>query len=524
MGLDDGTARRRRPLEEEVAARTRTRTSASTPPRCQVSPKVVPKGRSKSPNRRSKPKSVTTTTCTSTWLSRQREAFGTPFLVCCCVVYFAQGFRSLAGLSAQFFLKDTAGLEPAAMQSLLSTVSLPWSLKPLYGLASDAFPVSGRHRKPYLVLAAIVGVVSWLGLAAVSSGDASASGVPLRLITALLWLSNFSTALSDVIVDAMVAERAGEAARSAARAAGNADDSDGAVAAAGTEGENALQSLCWGSLAVGGLTGSGLGMAASSVPTTTIFALCASCPALVLLASRALVEEPAPAGRATTTGVRAMRRQLGSMYDALRTPAIYLPLLFFFLQGAIVPSCSQAMYFFAADVLGFSQSFMAAQGLAAYLFLLLGTWFYTRFIQGASFVRIFALCQVATVVTSMLDVLLASRASARLGIPDHVFVLGADAIATVLDRVSAQPFFVIAARLCPVGCEATLYAFFMSTSNFSRACSEALGAAIMPLFGVQKGKYDGLTSLLMLRAGCTLLPLALIRPLLGGRAGVDKLQ
>ena len=41
-----------------------------------------------------KPTSVATT-----WFGRQREAFGLPFLGCICVVYFAQGFKSLSSLS-----------------------------------------------------------------------------------------------------------------------------------------------------------------------------------------------------------------------------------------------------------------------------------------------------------------------------------------------------------------------------------------------------------------------------------------
>ena len=172
------------------------------------------------------------------WLSRQRATFGLPFLVCICGVYFAQGFRSLSGLSTQFWLKDGLGLGPDAIQSLLVTSSLPWSFKPLYGVISDAFPIFGAHRKPYLLAAAAVGLVSWICLAAVAAthdGD-SAADIPSWLLLAPMVLSNFSTALSDVIVDAMVAERCGEAAR-AAVAAGEADDAD----ATGTESENALQ-------------------------------------------------------------------------------------------------------------------------------------------------------------------------------------------------------------------------------------------------------------------------------------------
>ena len=34
-----------------------------------------------------------------------------------------------------------------------AVVFLPWSLKPLYGWVSDKFPLCGRHRKPYIVVA-----------------------------------------------------------------------------------------------------------------------------------------------------------------------------------------------------------------------------------------------------------------------------------------------------------------------------------------------------------------------------------
>ena len=84
-----------------------------------------------------------------------------------------------------------------------------------------------------------------------------------------------------------------------------------------------------------------------------------------------------------------------------------------------------------------------------------------------------------------------------------------------------QPFLVIAARLCPPGCEAALYAFFMSTYNFGNTLSGAFGSALTPLFGIEKGKYERLPQLLLVRAACTLLPLALLRPLLGG---VDRLK
>jgi len=295
-----------------------------------------------------------------------------------------------------------------------------------------------------------------------------------------------------------------------AQAAAAGGDGD----AAGTEGENALQSLCWSSLAVGGLTGSGLGMAAaSSLSVSSVFLLSAVCPGLVLLASRALSEAP-PAEAPTASGLAAVRQQLGQLVSALRTPSIHRPLLFFLLQAALVPSVGQPLLYFLLDELHFSKEFISLQSVFAYVFLLVGSLVYTRFVEGVGFVRLFLGCQLAQAALSLLDVLLVSRRT--LGVPDHLFVLGTDALGTVLSRMTMQPFLVIAARLCPEGCEATLYACFMSTYNFGNTLSGAFGAAIIPYFGVEKGHYEGLTSLLLVRSACMLVPLPLIKPLLGG--------
>ena len=41
----------------------------------------------------------------ASWIQRQQQTFGWPLLVCCCSVYFAQGFRSLAHMSTQLCYK-----------------------------------------------------------------------------------------------------------------------------------------------------------------------------------------------------------------------------------------------------------------------------------------------------------------------------------------------------------------------------------------------------------------------------------
>ena len=62
---------------------------------------------------------------------------GRSLLVVVATVYFAQGFKSIAGMAFSMHMKDTLGLDPSVAQGLTATMGLPWALKPFYGLLSD---------------------------------------------------------------------------------------------------------------------------------------------------------------------------------------------------------------------------------------------------------------------------------------------------------------------------------------------------------------------------------------------------
>jgi hypothetical protein len=66
----------------------------------------------------------------------------------------------------------------------------------------------------------------------------------------------------------------------------------------------------------------------------------------------------------------------------------------------------------------------------------------------------------------MLDLLLVTRVNLRLGIPDHIFVLGDEAVSRAFKRLCMMPVYVLAARIVPPGIEGTVFALLMSASNF----------------------------------------------------------
>ncbi len=91
----------------------------------------------------------------------------TPELVAILLVYFVQGILGLARLAVSFFLKDNLALSPAEVSALMGIVAIPWMIKPLFGFISDGVPILGYRRRPYLILAGLLGTASWVALATV---------------------------------------------------------------------------------------------------------------------------------------------------------------------------------------------------------------------------------------------------------------------------------------------------------------------------------------------------------------------
>jgi hypothetical protein len=73
-------------------------------------------------------------------------------------------------------------------------------------------------------------------------------------------------------------------------------------------------------------------------------------------------------------------------------------------------------------------------------------------------------------------------------------------------QVSFMPILVLAARLCPEGVEATLFATLMSISNGGSFVGSALGAGLTGMLGVTSTDFSSLFPLVLLCNMSTLLP------------------
>ena len=70
--------------------------------------------------------------------------------------YFNQGTKVLVYLASSDLFKSVYKLDPGDVQTIQAFTFLPWSLKIVYGLISDNFPIYGSRRKSYLLIGALL--------------------------------------------------------------------------------------------------------------------------------------------------------------------------------------------------------------------------------------------------------------------------------------------------------------------------------------------------------------------------------
>ncbi|XP_020235246.1 folate-biopterin transporter 1, chloroplastic isoform X2 [Cajanus cajan] len=422
-----------------------------------------------------------------------------PDNVAVAMVYFVQGVLGLARLAVNFYLKDDLHLDPAEAAVITGLSALPWLIKPLYGFISDSVPLFGYRRRSYLVLSGLLGALSWSLMATFVDSKYSAGFCIL--------LGSLSVAFSDVVVDSMVVERA----------RGESQSTSGS-----------LQSLCWGSSAFGGIVSSYFsGSLLDLYGVRFVFGITALLPLITSVVAVLVNEQPmfgiARGQNLFSVGpefLESSKRSIIQLWGSVRQPSVFLPTLFIFLWQS-TPQSDSAMFYFTTNSLGFTPEFLGRVKLVTSIASLLGVGIYNGFLKNVPLRKIFFATTLLGSALGMTQVFLITGLNRKFGISDEWFAIGDSLILTVLSQASFMPVLVLAARLCPEGMEATLFATLMSVSNGGSVVGGLFGAGLTQLFGITKDRFDNLAALIILCNLSSLLPLPLLGLLPGNNPDVN---
>jgi len=389
------------------------------------------------------------------------------------LAYFAQGLGQAGGLINQplnFYLKTGLGLGAADVSDYLAILSIPWMIKPLYGLISDYVPLLGYRRRTWLMLVNIIAAMGFLWLTGL---------LDVGTIVIALVLTAFGTAFSDVIIDALVVEngnRTGQTAR--------------------------FQGMQWIAFRVAAilsaLTGGYLASIFEPASALHVAATITMLAPIAVMTMAYLVVREQPAQMDITE----MRATTRSTLAALKSPTLHISAAFIALW-CFSPAFGTPMYYHMTDVLHFEQQYIGQLTALTSVGGLIGAIAYTRFLANKT-VIFRATFAVTAAACAMLSFHLIAQPNEYVGQIAPVL----NVISGALMQIGLLNVLVIAALACPPRAEAFVFATMMSLYNGMEQLSAVIGSRL----------YDNvfdhqLEPLLWVAAGSILLCLLLV-PLL----------
>jgi len=121
------------------------------------------------------------------------------------LVYFAYGALGIIDVTRDMWIKEHLTLSPAELAGIGVWLSLPWTMKMVFGQLVDSVPLWGSQRRAYILIGAAFTAAGMLTLAG-SAGGWIALGRPDQLYLLGAILIVVGTVIQDVVADAMSTE------------------------------------------------------------------------------------------------------------------------------------------------------------------------------------------------------------------------------------------------------------------------------------------------------------------------------
>lgn len=372
------------------------------------------------------------------------------------LVYFMQGVGQASGLVSQplsYFFKEALGLNPAQTTEYLAILTLPWVIKPLYGLISDFIPLFGYRRKSYLLVMNGVAAGGFLWLTGLTE--------PGQIVTAML-LTAFGTAASDVLVDAVMVEN------------GQATDM--------TKQFQATQWM-WFNIAAIGTAWFGGYLCQTLSPTSALHTaamITMFAPIAVMTATSFLVKE-----KKSKVNLEQLKSTGKGFLSVFKSRTLWAVVAFIAFWN-FSPSFGTPFYYHMVDNLKFSQGFIGLLGMLGAIGSVIGAFTFRRWIAGRfSIKKLLAASIVLGTVSTLSNLLLVTPYLSIVSLPlIGTFTVSqgiAAALTLVFSVVSIWAMLTVlglAADACPPQAEGFTFAFLMSVYNFAAQGSAIIGARL----------------------------------------------
>mmetsp|Transcript_80143 Transcript_80143/g.175781 ORF Transcript_80143/g.175781 Transcript_80143/m.175781 type:complete len:591 (-) Transcript_80143:28-1800(-) len=434
------------------------------------------------------------------------ECFGLPFLATLVAVqHIVKGFVSTLCTAARRFMFAAHQVSGPQMQIYNTVAMLPWAMKPVIGLLSDAMPIFGYRKVPYMMVATIIGMT---GCGLIGFIRFEHMGV-LHMVGCFFCIE-LMISVDDLLTEAKYSSKLKSA----------------------PEKGPALMAFVWFGIYMGNL-------AATAMAGPVIDSFGPRMPYLLAIFPISLVfipllrnwieDRPVHTDRPITiprnlaghgVGILCVVMLMstlaltiaGTVFESRKVnglvamivavvvliafsivlpPTIAKVNAYFLIQSALHMSIDGAVfYFFTDSEISYPEGphfsikfYVSCMGMLTNLFSLFGIWSYQRYAMGWSYRQLLFITNLIAGTLSWLDAAMFLRLNVKMGFPDHAFIIGANTFDSVISQWQWMPGTVLMAHLCPVGMEATMYALLAGCHNLGGLIAQNCGALLLELLG-----------------------------------------
>lgn len=352
------------------------------------------------------------------------------------LVYLAEGLGQVSGLINQplnYYLKTVFGWSPDRITEYLTVLTLPWVIKPIYGLISDFIPLFGYRRKTYLFLSNLIAVSAYLWMTRVTDSQ--------QIIVAL-FLTAFGMAASSTLCGAVMVENGKKYSLS---------------------GTFVNQQWLWFYIASVGTSFAGGWLAQHLSPTHafhTAALIVAFAPIGVMLGCWFLIAE-----EKAQINMKALGLSTKALFKTFKSRVLWVVGGFLFLYN-FSPGFGTPLYFHMTDDLHFSQEFIGILGAIGSVGSIIGAFVYMWLQKRMTLKALLNLSIFLGIISQGSYIFLSGETSAIvLGIINGIFSM-----------IALVASLTLAADYCPDGSEGFAYALLMSVNNLATQLSANVGA------------------------------------------------
>ena len=430
------------------------------------------------------------------------------------VPYFCYGANAITGVALVFFQKTSLALTPADVASVAFWLALPWSMKMVAGVASDARPIFGSRRGAYMLVGCASTLAGYLAMATTVRSRGAYLAAMLLVTVGLM--------VQDVVADALSVEVARDE-------------------------QEIAQIQTWGRIAVlaGGIAVSYLGgVLAERVGVRATFAIATALPLLAAASVVLLRGRPATApSPAVAPGSRRNRlilaggfayalfgiglRASGLPFAEELILAVSAVILVALLRGIglsravliaavaifvfrAIPEVGQGYSYWAIDRLRFDERFLGLLAQIAAVLSVVGLLLFKKPIATRPVSWTLFWVTVAGTVLYLPNIGLFYGLHEWLGVSARTLAVIDTTISAPLAQLAMVPMLILIARSAQPGAEATTFAIMASLMNLALSASQLFTRYLNEVFAVTQADYSNLGRLMITVGMLGLVPLLVL--------------